>query len=65
VASVHAARPGRWLRRRRHSTEGADAHIDGLAKKYLGVDEYPYRQPGEQRIKFVVAPDRIRYVNPR
>jgi PPOX class probable F420-dependent enzyme len=42
------------------STEEADAHIDSLAKKYLGVDEYPYRQPGEQRIKFVIEPEFVR-----
>jgi len=30
--------------------EGADAHADAMAKKYMGVDEYPFRQPGEQRI---------------
>src|SRR3981081_31007 len=28
--------------------DGADAHIDLLAKKYLGVDSYPMRQPGER-----------------
>ena len=37
--------------------EGADEHIDALAKKYLGVDEYPYRQPGEQRVIIRVAPE--------
>ncbi len=42
--------------------EGADAHIDALAKKYTGQDEYPYRQPGEQRIWFVIRPDHVRYV---
>jgi hypothetical protein len=42
------------------STEEADAHIDSLAKKYLDVDEYPYRQPGEERIKFVIEPDHVR-----
>ncbi len=44
------------------TTEDADAHIDRLAKKYIGQDEYPYRQPGEQRIKFVVTPERVRHV---
>jgi PPOX class probable F420-dependent enzyme len=39
--------------------EGADAHIDRLAKKYLGVDKYPYRGPGEQRVIIKVAPDRV------
>jgi len=44
------------------TTEGADEHINALAKKYIGQDEYPYRQPGEQRIKFVIEPDHIRHV---
>jgi PPOX class probable F420-dependent enzyme len=35
---------------------GADAHIDRLAKKYLGVDKYPYRGPGEQRVIVKIAP---------
>jgi PPOX class probable F420-dependent enzyme len=43
--------------------DGADEHINALAKKYIGQDEYPYRQPGEQRIKFVVRPQRIRHVH--
>jgi len=43
------------------STEGADEHINALTKKYIGQDEYPFRQPGEQRIKFVIAPDHIRH----
>jgi len=30
--------------------DGADEHIDSLAKKYMGVDEYPLRKPGEQRV---------------
>ncbi len=29
---------------------GADAQIDKLAKKYLGKDEYPWRNPAEQRV---------------
>ena len=32
------------------TTEGADAHIDRLAKKYLGVDSYPGRRSDEQRV---------------
>ncbi len=46
-------------------TDGADEHIDQLAKKYSGQDEYPYRRPGEQRIKFVVTPQHVRHVKPR
>jgi PPOX class probable F420-dependent enzyme len=41
--------------------EGADEHINALAKKYINQDEYPFRQPGEQRIKFVITPDHIRH----
>jgi PPOX class probable F420-dependent enzyme len=37
--------------------EGADAHIDSLAKKYLGVDKYPYRRPGEVRVTYKIQPD--------
>jgi PPOX class probable F420-dependent enzyme len=38
---------------------GADAHIDALSKKYLGQDRYPYRKPGEARVMFTIAPDRV------
>jgi PPOX class probable F420-dependent enzyme len=34
--------------------DGADAHIDSLAKKYLGVDKYPYRQSGETRVIYKI-----------
>jgi PPOX class probable F420-dependent enzyme len=44
--------------------EGADEHIDALAKKYLGADSYPYRQPGEQRLIIRVEPERV-YANER
>jgi PPOX class probable F420-dependent enzyme len=37
--------------------EGADAHIDRLAKKYLGVDKYPWARPGEVRVTFRIAPE--------
>ncbi len=39
--------------------EGADAHIDALAHKYLGVGTYPMRQPGEVRVKYTVHADRV------
>jgi len=42
--------------------EGADEHIDALAKKYLDADAYPYRQPGEQRVIIRVTPEHV-YVN--
>ncbi len=39
--------------------EGADAHINAMAKKYLGQDVYPFRQPGEQRVIYKIAPERV------
>jgi PPOX class probable F420-dependent enzyme len=35
---------------------GADAHIDSLAKKYLGKDKYPFSQPGEVRVMYEIEP---------
>jgi PPOX class probable F420-dependent enzyme len=40
--------------------EGADEHIDLLAKKYLDVDKYPTRRPGEQRVIIRVEPDYVK-----
>jgi PPOX class probable F420-dependent enzyme len=38
--------------------KGADDNIDKLAKKYLGVDRYPNRQPGEVRVIYKIEPER-------
>ena len=38
------------------SEKGADAHIDSLAKKYLGKDKYPFSQPGEVRVICEIEP---------
>lgn len=43
--------------------EGADAHIDKMAKKYLGKDRYPGRAPGEQRVLLVIEPQHISKMN--
>ena len=40
--------------------EGADEHINRMAKKYLGEDEYPFRQPGEQRVIIRIEPERVK-----
>jgi PPOX class probable F420-dependent enzyme len=37
----------------------ADQHIDKLAKKYLGKDNYPGRSPGEKRIILKIKPEKI------
>ena len=61
LAVVDPDNPYRYLEIRGRVTEiteeGADAHIDRLAKKYLDVDKYPYRQPGEVRVIYKVQPE--------
>ncbi len=48
------------VRGRAEAAEGdPDAFIDSLAKKYLGVDTYPMRQPGEVRVTYVVKADKV------
>jgi PPOX class probable F420-dependent enzyme len=39
--------------------KGADEHIDALAKKYLGKDTYPFRQPGETRVLYKIEPHKF------
>lgn len=39
--------------------EGADAHIDSLAKKYLDKDKYPFRGPGEVRVIYKIRPEKV------
>lgn len=38
---------------------GADDHINKMAKKYLGKDVYPFRQPGEVRVLYKIRPEKI------
>jgi PPOX class probable F420-dependent enzyme len=40
-------------------SEGADEHIDKLAKKYLGQDRYPWHDPNQQRIIVRIRPEQI------
>jgi PPOX class probable F420-dependent enzyme len=55
--------PYRYLQVKGRVTEmtekGADAHIDALAKKYLGQDRYPYRRDGEVRVTVKISPEKI------
>jgi PPOX class probable F420-dependent enzyme len=46
--------------------QGADDHIDKMAKKYLGKDKYPFRTPTEVRVLYRVRPDHVegRHDNP-
>ena len=45
--------------------DGADSHIDKMAKKYLGVDKYPFAAPGEKRILLKIKPKKIFHMAPR
>jgi PPOX class probable F420-dependent enzyme len=39
--------------------ETAEKHIDKLSKKYIGVDKYPRRSKGEQRVILKIKPEKI------
>ena len=60
LAIMDPDNPYRYIQIRgrvRSATEqGADAHIDSLAKKYLGKETYPFRQPGEVRVMYEIEP---------
>jgi PPOX class probable F420-dependent enzyme len=54
--------PYKWVAvsgRAELTEEGADEHIDRLSKKYLGKDEYPWRNPEETRVKVLIEPERV------
>lgn len=62
VAISDPDNPYRYLEVRGQAEEvdagaAADRHIDKMAKKYLGQDKYPYRQPGEVRVLYRVKPE--------
>lgn len=63
IAMIDPDNPYRYVEIRGRVTEiteqGADQHIDRLAKKYLGVDKYPYRQPGEVRVIYKIQPEHV------
>jgi PPOX class probable F420-dependent enzyme len=47
------------------TTEGADEHIDKLAKRYLNAETYPAHSPSVKRIILKVKPEKIFYLPPR
>jgi PPOX class probable F420-dependent enzyme len=57
------ANPYRYLEIRGRVIEitesGADDHINKLSQKYLGNPVYPYRQPGEVRVTYVIETDKV------
>jgi len=60
VAITDPANPYRYLQIRGHvaniTEEGADAHIDHLAMKYMGKEKYPFASPTEKRVIFEIEP---------
>lgn len=61
LAIIDPDNPYRYLELRGRVVEiteqGAAAHIDQMAKKYLGVDKYPYKNPDEVRVIFKIQPE--------
>jgi PPOX class probable F420-dependent enzyme len=61
LAIVDPENPYRYLEIRGKVVEiterGADEHIDKMAKKYLDVDKYPYRQADEVRVIYKIQPE--------
>jgi PPOX class probable F420-dependent enzyme len=62
LALMDPENPYRYLEVRGRVVEvteqGADAHIDQMAKKYLDKDKYPFKQPGEVRVLYKIQPER-------
>jgi len=63
LAIIDPDNPYRYLEIRGRVVEiteqGAAAHIDKMAKKYLGQDKYPFAAPGEVRVIFKITPDKV------
>jgi PPOX class probable F420-dependent enzyme len=63
LAVIDPDNPYRYLEVRGRVVEiteqGADAHIDKMAKKYLNLDKFPGRQPGEVRVMHKIEPERF------
>jgi PPOX class probable F420-dependent enzyme len=63
ISIMDPKNPYRYLGIRGRVTEiteiQADAHIDKLAKKYLNLDKYPSRTPGEVRVMYKVKPEGV------
>ncbi len=41
------------------TSDGAEAGIDALAKRYLGVDTFPFRRPGDVRVIAKIRPEKV------
>jgi len=61
IALIDPDNPYRYLEVRGRvvqvTEQGADQHIDKMAKKYLGKDSYPFRQKDEVRVRYIIEPE--------
>ena len=60
---VDSDNPWHWLSIRGHiaesTEEGANDHIDKMAKKYTGRDKYTNHQPNDVRVIYKIVTDRV------
>jgi PPOX class probable F420-dependent enzyme len=47
------------------TSQGADEHIDKLARRYLNADKYPSHSPDIKRVILKIKPEKIFFVPPR
>jgi PPOX class probable F420-dependent enzyme len=63
LALIDPDNPYRYLEVRgsvaERTLEGADEHINKMAKKYIGQDVYPFRQPGEVRVMYKIKVEHL------
>ena len=66
ISGIDPDNPYRYLEIRGRLTSVDDdsdhAFIDSMAKKYMDVDEYPYHQPGDERVVMVITPDHFTHM---
>ncbi|MEL6892078.1 MAG: PPOX class F420-dependent oxidoreductase [Actinomycetota bacterium] len=59
ISGTDPTNPYRYLELRgrvvRVDDDSTNAFIDSMAKKYMDADAYPFHQPGDERVKMVVA----------
>jgi len=63
ITIIDPSNPYRYLQIRGRvveiTTQGANEHIDRLAKKYRGLDKYPYHSINEIRVSYKILPEHI------
>ena len=63
ILAVDPANVYHWIEIRgtvaAQTEQGAAEHLDRLAKRYLGVDKYPWNKPGDVRVIFRIAPTHV------